>query len=102
LNPKDFRIREGGLTELDRRVGTRDHVVGDRFGLADIAVIALLGNQDIVIETGMIPLWQAYAPDMAPWHELYPNLARFEAFHRDRPSVRATAPVMFALTEKIV
>lgn len=99
---RQLRKVKGGLTELNRRVGARDYIVGDRFGLADIAVIALLGNQDIVIETGMIPLWQAYAPDMAPWHELYPNLARFEALHRDRPSVRATAPVMFELKEKIV
>ena len=93
---------KGGLTELDRRVGTREHVIGERFGLADIAVIAMLGTQDVVIGSGMIPAFQAYAPDMAPWHELYPNLVRFEALHRDRPSVRETAPVMFALTEKIV
>ena len=99
---RQLRKVKGGLTELDRRVGERDHVIGEHFGLADIAVIAMLGTQNIVIESGMIPAFQAFAPDMAPWHELYSNLARFEAFHRDRPSVRATAPVMFQLKEKIV
>lgn len=99
---RQLRKVKGGLTELDRRVGTREHVIGERFGLADIAVIAMLGTQDVVIETGMVPAFQAFAPDMAPWHELYPNLVRFEVFHRDRPSVRETAPVMFELMEKIV
>lgn len=99
---RQLRKVKGGLTELDCRVGTHEHVIGNRFGLADIAVIAMLGTQDVVIETGMIPAFQAFAPDMAPWRELYPNLVRFEAFHRDRPSVRETAPVMFELKEKIV
>jgi glutathione S-transferase len=40
---RQLRKVKGGLTDLDRRVGDREFVVGDRFGLADIAVIALLG-----------------------------------------------------------
>ena len=93
---------KGGLTDLDRRVGDQEFVVGDRFGLADIAVIALLGMQDTVIESQLIPAWQNYAPDMDAWNVLYPNLKRFEAHHRDRPSVKDTAPFMFDLAEKIV
>ena len=99
---RQLRKVKGGLTDLDRRVGTREFVVGDRFGLADIAVIALLGMQDTVIESGMIAAWQNCAPDMDDWNKLYPNLTRFEAHHRDRPSVRDTAPFMFDLAEKIV
>lgn len=99
---RQLRKVRGGLTDLDRRVGDREFVVGDRFGLADIAVIALLGMQDTVIETGMIPAWQNYAPDMDAWHVIYPNLKRFEAHHRDRPSVKETALYMFDLQEKIV
>ena len=99
---RQLRKVKGGLADLDRRAGDRAHMVGNRFGLADIAVIALLGLQDTSIETGMIPAWQRFAPDMAEWRTLYPNLVRFEALHRDRPSVRDTAPFMFELAEKVV
>lgn len=99
---RQLRKVKGGLADLDRRAGNRSLMVGDRFGLADISVIALLGLQDTAIETGMIPAWQRFAPDIAEWRTLCPNLARFEALHRDRPSVRDTAPFMFDLAEKIV
>ncbi len=99
---RQLRKVKGGLTDLNRRVGDREFVVADRFGLADIAVIALLGMQDTVIETGMIGAWQSFAPDMDAWNVLYPNLKRFEAHHHDRPSVKETAPSMFDLAEKIV
>lgn len=99
---RQLRKVKGGLTDLDRRVGDREFVVGNRFGLADIAVIALLGMQDTVIESQMIPAWQQYAPDMDAWNVCYPNLKRYEAHHRDRPSVKETAPFMFDLAEKIV
>lgn len=99
---RQLRKVTGGLTELDRRVGAREYVVGDRFGLADIAVISVLGMQDTVVESQLLPLWQAYDPAMNAWNLLYPNLVRYEAHHRDRPSVRETAPFMFELAEKIV
>ncbi len=99
---RQLRKVKGGLTDLNRRVGDREFFVDDRFGLADIAVIALLGMQDIVINSGMITAWQNFAPDMDDWNVLYPNLERFDAHHRDRPSVKQTAPFMFDLAEKIV
>lgn len=99
---RQLRKVKGGLSHLNRRVGDREFFVDDRFGLADIAVIALLGMQDIVINTGMITAWQNFAPDMDDWNVLYPNLERFDAHHRDRPSVKQTAPFMFDLAEKIV
>lgn len=99
---RQLRKVAGGLADLERRVGTREYFVGERFGLADIAVISVLGMQDTVIQTQILPLWQAYDPAMDAWNLLYPNLARYEAHHRDRPSVRETAPFMFELAEKIV
>lgn len=99
---RQLRKVKGGLTDLNRRAGDREFIIGDRFGLADIAVISVLGMQDTVIESGLIPAWQNFAPDMAAWHVLYPDLKRFEGLHRNRPSVRDTAPFMFDLTEKIV
>jgi glutathione S-transferase len=99
---RQLRKVKGGLTDINRRAGNREFFVGDHFGLADIAVIALLGMQDIVINTGMITAWQNFAPDMDDWNVLYPNLKRFDAHHRDRPSVKQTAPFMFDLAEKIV
>ena len=99
---RQLRKVKGGLTDLNRRVGNREFVVGDRFGLADIAVIALLGMQDTVLQSQLIPVWQKFAPDMDAWNVLYPNLERFEAHHRNRPSVKETAPFMFDLAEKIV
>lgn len=99
---RQLRKVKGGLTDLNRRVADREFVVGNRFGLADIAVIALLGMQDTVIETGMIAAWKNFASDIDAWNVLYPNLKRFEAHHRDRPSVKQTAPIMFDLAEKIV
>ncbi len=99
---RQLRKVRGGLSDLDRRIGAREYVIGDRFGIADIAVIALLGMQDTVVESRMIPLWQQYDPAIEEWTAAYPNLRRFELLHRDRPSVQQTAPFMFALAEKIV
>lgn len=99
---RQLRKVSGGLRELDRRLSDETYFVADRFGLADIAVISLLGMQDVATENGMMGGWQAVDPGMTEWRDLYPNLTRFEAHLRDRPSVRDTAPVMFQLAEKIV
>lgn len=99
---RQMRKVRGGLNDLNRRAAGRQFMVGDRFGLADIAVIAVLGMQDTVIGNGLLPVWQTVDPAVAAWHELYPELKRFESLHRERPSVRATAPFMFNLTEQVV
>lgn len=99
---RQLRKVKGGMTELERRVGDRTFVVGDRFGLADIAVITVLGMQDTAVKSGFLPKWQEYVPDTDAWPNLYPNLKRYEAVHRDRPSVKSTSPFMFELAEKIV
>ena len=99
---RQLRKVRGGLADLDRRASDREFMLGDRFGIADIAVIAMLGALDTMTEAQMIPAWQQFDPDIAPWTAVYPNLVAFEAHHRDRPSVHATGPRMFDLVEKIV
>lgn len=99
---RQLRKISGGLRELDRRLGDKDYFIADRFGLADIATISLLGMQDVATQNGIMAAWQAIDPGMADWRKLYPNLTRFEGNLRDRPSVRDTAPVMFQLAEKVV
>lgn len=99
---RQLRKVMGGLRELDRRLGARDLYVADRFGLADIAVIAVLGMQNTVEETGAGRHWRSIEPQVGVWHERYLNLARFERTHRERPSVRDTLPVMFQFREAVV
>ena len=99
---RQLRKVTGGLADLERRASDRDYLVGDRFGIADIGVIAMLGALDTMAEAQMIPAWQKFDSKIQPWTALYPNLVRFEARHRDRPSVSATSPRMFDLVEKIV
>lgn len=99
---RQLRKVMGGLRELDRRLGDRTLFVEGSFGLADIAVVAVLGMQNTVEETGVGERWRAIDPNVGVWRERYPNLARFEQHHRDRPSVRDTSPVMFAFREAVV
>ena len=99
---RQLRKVAGGLRELDRRIGARAHFVGEAFSLADIAVIAVLGMQDTVEETGAGAGWRGIVPEMAPWWDRYPNLARFRGLHADRPSVRSTEPKMFEFREAVV
>ncbi len=99
---RQLRKVVGGLRELDRRLADRQFFVGNRFGLADIATVAVLGNQDLAAGVGMMVDWQALDPTIDDWRKLYGNLRRFDAQLRDRPSVRDTAPVMFKLEEKVV
>jgi len=99
---RQLRKVKGGLADLDRRTGNHDYIVGDRFGIADIAVIAMLGALDTMSEAQMIPAWQKFDAEIQLWTARYANLVRFEARHRDRPSVRETHPRMFDLVEKIV
>ena len=99
---RQLRKVAGGLTELDRRVGDHEFFAGERFSLADVAVISVLGMQDVVEDIKAADHWRTIDPSMLPWQTKYPNLERFEMSLRNRPSIKSTAPFMFALTEKIV
>ena len=99
---RQLRKVVGGLRELDRRLRDRHLFVGDQFGLADIAVISVLGMQDVVEQSGAADQWRAIDPAMAKWQTVFPNLRQFEEHHRERPSVRDTMPVMFELSQSVV
>lgn len=99
---RQLRKIAGGLGELNRRLGQGQYFVGDKFGLADISAIAVLGMQDVVEDIGVGDQWRAVEPTMIEWRKRYPNLRRFEEQLRERPSVRDTAPIMFDLTQAVV
>lgn len=99
---RQLRKVRNGLAYLDQKVSGRRYVVGGAFSHADIAIISMLGMQDMVVESGAITAWQGLDPTVEHWAKLHAYLRGYEAYHRARPSVRATAPFMFDLTEKIV
>ena len=99
---RQLRKIAGGLSELNRRIGDRSFFVGDQFSLADIAVISVLGMQDVVEDIKAADHWRSIDPAMLPWRTIYPGLKRLELSLSARPSVKSTAPFMFALTEQIV
>ncbi len=78
---RQTRKIEGGLREVARLVppGSR-HCVGDRFGLADIAVGTMLGYL------------LARFPEL-DWTAAHPHLADLHARLSERPSFAATVPV---------
>lgn len=81
LDPDRIEGMAGGLhRELalwERYYGEGPWAAGDAISLADISVFVYLAA---TVQLGL---------DVAEW---YPNLARFHAAMRDRPSVRATWP----------
>ena len=80
---------DGGIAALAELAGDREWVVGDRFGLADIATGTVLRYLDV--------RFPAY-----PWRERYPNLVALSARLEARPSFAATVPVPQAISDKIV
>jgi glutathione S-transferase len=80
---------DGGLRALAERAGDRDHVVGNRFGLADIATGTVLRYLDVRF------------PEH-PWRSQYPNLVALSARLEARPSFAATVPVPQAISDKVV
>ena len=64
-------------------------MVGDRFGLADIATATMLGYLAIRF------------PEL-PWREQHPNLATFSDRMEQRGSFRTTRPVPQVISDKVV
>jgi glutathione S-transferase len=83
------RKMDGGLAALSRIVGTREFVVGDRFGLADIAVGIVTGYLSV--------RW----PDF-PWRMRHPDLAASSSRLEQRASFRASVPYPQTITDKVV
>ncbi|TCZ64808.1 glutathione S-transferase C-terminal domain-containing protein [Roseicella aquatilis] len=80
---------DGGLRELARIAADRDWVVGERFGLADIATGTVLRYLDVRF------------PEH-PWRSLHPNLVALSARLEARPSFAATVPVPQVIADKVV
>lgn len=84
---------DGGLRALsalaEAKGGGRDWLVGERFGLADIAAGAVLG-------------YLAVRFAEHPWRGLHPALARLSDRLEERPSFRATVPVPQRIADRVV
>ena len=80
---------DGGLRALAETAGDREWVVGDRFGLADIAAGTVLRYLDVRF------------PEH-PWRSEHPNLVALSARLEARPSFAATVPVPQVISDKVV
>ena len=80
---------DGGLAALARTAGERDYVVGDRFGLADIAAGTVVGYLAV--------RWPEH-----PWRERHRNLAALSDRLEQRASFRASVPYAQTITDKVV
>ena len=80
---------DGGLRALAETAGDRDWVVGECFGLADIAAGTVLRYIDVRF------------PEH-PWRSQYPNLVALSARLEARPSFAATVPVPQVISDKVV
>ena len=80
---------DGGVAALARIAGERDYVVGDRFGLADIAAGTVIGYLSV--------RWPEY-----PWRARHPTLAALSDRLEQRPSFRGSVPYPQTITDKVV
>ena len=80
---------DGGLRALAELAGDRDWLVGDRFGLAEIATGTVLRYLDVRF------------PEH-PWRQHYPNLVALSARLEARPSFAGTVPVPQTISDKVV
>ena len=80
---------DGGLRALARVAGDRQWLVGDCFGLADIACGTLVRYLDVRF------------PEL-PWRALHPNLAALSDRLEQRPSFRGSVPVPQVISDRVV
>jgi glutathione S-transferase len=80
---------DGGLAALARISGDREYVVGDRFGLADIAV-------------GTVTKYLSVRWPEFPWRDRHPNLAALSDRLETRASFQDTVPYPQTFRDKIV
>ena len=80
---------DGGMAALAGWAGDRDFVVGDDFGLADIAIGTVCGYLNV--------RFAEY-----PWRDRHPNLAALSDRLEQRASFRGTVPVAQKITDKVV
>ena len=90
---RQLRKVNGVLKSLDVLVREKggEFLVGNEFGVADIAVGCMLGMMEMVErEFGIVR-----------WCEEFPELRGYWEGLEERGSFRGTRPVMFELTEKV-
>ncbi|WP_309625788.1 glutathione S-transferase N-terminal domain-containing protein [Methylibium sp.] len=80
---------DGGLKEIARLAGQRTWMVGNSFGLGDIATGTVLGYMSLRF------------PEIE-WRGPYPNLATLSDRLEQRASFRASVPVAQTIADKIV
>jgi glutathione S-transferase len=78
-----------GVCELARLIDKRKFAVGDKFGLADIAVGAVLGYLKVRFKE-------------FDWQTLYPSLAEYSSTLEHRPSFHQTLPYPQTIIDKVV
>lgn len=89
---RHVRKINGGLGELERRIGDSDYVLGDGFSLGDIEVGCVLGQLDFIATN--IPPLQAFFAEHVPWRERCPQLSRYTDQLSERASFIESSPFM--------
>ena len=84
-----MRKVDGSVAALAEWVGKRDFIVGDSFGLADIAAGTVCGYLDV--------RFLEY-----PWRTRHPTLAHYSDALERRPSFVGSVPVPQVISDKVV
>ncbi|MGI4941984.1 MAG: glutathione S-transferase C-terminal domain-containing protein, partial [Janthinobacterium lividum] len=86
---RQMRKVDGGMRALAEWAGTRAFVVGERFGLADIATGTVCRYLDVRF------------PDY-PWRRNHPDLSDYSDRMERRPSFQGSVPVAQRISDKVV
>ncbi len=86
---RQMRKVDGGIRTLAEWAGTREFIVGDRFGLADVATGTLCRYLDVRF------------PDY-PWRSRHPGLSDYSDRMERRPSFAGSVPVPQVISDKVV
>ncbi|KAK5012071.1 hypothetical protein LTR60_004459, partial [Cryomyces antarcticus] len=85
---RQMRKVDGGMRALAEWAGTKEYMVGDRLGLADVATGSVCGYIDVRF------------PEY-PWRERHPDLAKYVDGLAQRQSFKDTVPVGQKINDRI-